>query len=930
MNSDFLTQEELQSFLERESVSDFLLPVECIVKEDIHFYTLQNGFRGFAFEVHPGAYAGSQEFDNILNIFSKELPPGSAIQILHAPSKNVDNILEMYKNGHQDVGKINSPESIKFLIDENCEWIKDARDSSLFGKGKQKFISRIFNNVISIMIPEYDKNGHFIIDKRVLEYAIAIRSSLSNLSPISLSADRYSSIISEILNPASSNGWNTEVNDCIPINKQIIPSSTEYNLEDSPEFIKIKSQRDGDYYYTVLTNHTFPRSLTIDAAQSLFMDTSGISEKEFFHYPYSICLNISIEDKEEAKDAAIMVANANQFQMNNVGPMLKKFNPELEHIAAENEQLVQLLTVQNESILKSQWTLMMGAPSEYELKNNIDSVLTQFENFGWKLQQETEIPFMFMLYSLPFQFDERFKKYAKTFSTTLKNNNACLAPLYSDSRGTGHPATSYLTHDRNGGLQFFDNFDPSVPGNNIVIAAPSRSGKSFFINGYFSASLAVGRKIVFVELHDTMSDYANAIGEEYYSFNENTRISLNFFTDAKIGANDKELHPDALYTIIPLVGLMMNKKLMSATEDIGNTENAVLSAYIEGAVKATFSIKGRESTMEDVYHELGLMDKQNFKNHKEGEGLTDRRLTDALKSLEPFCIEGGSYYHFFNSKKTISFEGNSFTGIGLAGLEGKGNLTSIVLLALSQAVVNDFYNPEIAHIQKIFTVDEAWSVLDNPIMAAFMNKVWRTVNKYNGCGIAISQDIDQYFQENNPELSALYTNSPYKIFFRHSDPNIIDRHAEKKYINTNPLFLHQFKSLKRKGTLYSEFIVDTELGFYVGRVIANKYEFNLYSNRDGSPEVYQLMKEFEFSKPQASWVLNFLWKHSCELEVAIEALAIIEGDIQEKYASKEYKNLFIKNIKKQEDEVQIEVEEVIGLTNKISKYLKKVYNKYVS
>ena len=117
----FFTKQNLQSFLERETISEFL-NVDDFAKtdKDIGIYYCKNGYRGYAFEVFPPARPSYALHDEVLSMVSQVLPNDTAIQIIHMPSRNIEKYVSAYQEGHQYPKNIGNPENVLNIINSNA------------------------------------------------------------------------------------------------------------------------------------------------------------------------------------------------------------------------------------------------------------------------------------------------------------------------------------------------------------------------------------------------------------------------------------------------------------------------------------------------------------------------------------------------------------------------------------------------------------------------------------------------------------------------------------------------------------------------------------------------------------------------------------------------------------------------------------------
>ncbi|MDD3465954.1 MAG: TraC family protein [Campylobacterales bacterium] len=884
-----LTQENLRAFLERETVADFINLESYHKDEDgIGLYYCRNGYRGFAFELFPSSIAGLNEHESIVSALGYDFPEQTCIELFYIPSRNFDKILDAYVEGHSTPKNIKNPAAIKSFIEKNKEWLVDNRDQSIVQSPILDARPKNHRVFVTVMIPPiHNKTNNEIFDDEIIKYANITKGKLSTLSPIEPTVNDLLSVFNEAIAPAKKGQWNVEYDESTPIFNQFLSSEDELAIyEEDNSFIEHTSGGPSEKYYSaVLTTKKYPSRYNISKAQNLIFDMDGKNPKNHFASPFFISLKIVIENKEKLKKTQVSKSQVNRYQTNLLGERIKTYFPKLAEVSEESAELIQRLDSKGDIILKTQWSMVLHEKSINKMHERIETIKSEFEKETWILQQETEIPLMMFLYSLPFMFDVRYKNFSKRFATMLKSNNGAVVPLYRDSGSMGGPQKGMLLFGRQLQIQFFDNFEKGRPGNNIVIAAGTRSGKTFFISNKIAHDVACGRKSTFIELDETLHDFVESFGGRYIRFDDrNEKKCLNFFTNLKTLPNG-ELDPEALFYIVPLVGLMINWQLDGDETKVKDPNKAVMSSYVIKALKAAYNEAGNEAGMAHVHRHLELI----YKELKESYGFDDARLRDAVTALEPYSQRGGAYYEFFNGKRNIYFTDSNLTAIGLAALKDKGDLFSIVLMALTQAIISEYFDKSKQLIEKLLYIDEAWALLENPIFVVFLIKVWRTLNKFNGAGVAISQDIDQYFK--TPELEALYNNSTYKIFFK-QPKDVIERMARDKKIPDDEGLKRSIGTLRTVTAVYSEMMVYTEEGFTINRVISNRYAFYLITNADNGPEVFALMQKINIKKHEAASILAFKDATNLSIQASLEKFQIDKGTLDIDHAGEEIRQWY--------------------------------------
>ena len=102
------------------------------------------------------------------------------------------------------------------------------------------------------------------------------------------------------------------------------------------------------------------------------------------------------------------------------------------------------------------------------------------------------------------------------------------------------------------------------------------------------------------------------------------------------------------------------------------------------------------------------------------------------------------------------------------------------------------------NIKKAIYLDEIWrliGVTSNSKVAAFIYKIFKTIRKYGGSSVAITQDISDLFSlENGTYGKSILNNSSIKTFFSLEEENIM---VLEKYANLSEKEKIEIKSLKR-------------------------------------------------------------------------------------------------------------------------------------
>ena len=130
-------------------------------------------------------------------------------------------------------------------------------------------------------------------------------------------------------------------------------------------------------------------------------------------------------------------------------------------------------------------------------------------------------------------------------------------------------------------------------------------------------------------------------------------------------------------------------------------------------------------------------------------------------------------------------------------------------------------------IKKAIYLDEIWrliGVTSNKEVASFIYKIFKTIRKYGGSAVAITQDISDLFSlENGIYGKSILNNSSIKNFFSMEEENI---NILEKYSNISEKEKIEIKSLKRGECLM--FAGDDHL---LTKIEASEFEKNIISKK---------------------------------------------------------------------------------------------------
>jgi len=272
---------------------------------------------------------------------------------------------------------------------------------------------------------------------------------------------------------------------------------------------------------------------------------------------------------------------------------------------------------------------------------------------------------------------------------------------------------------------------------NKFVLGPSGSGKSFFMNHLVRQYYEQGAHVVLVDTGNSYQGLCEMIRRKtggtdgvYFTYTEEKPISFNpFYTDDYVFDVEKK---DSIKTLLLTLWKSEDDKV-TKTES-GELGSAV-SAYIE-RIRADRSIVPSFNTFyeymrDDYRRELAERD---IKVEKE-----DFNIDNMLTTMRQY-YRGGRYDFLLNSAENIDLLGKRFIVFEIDSIKDNRELFPVVTIIIMEAFINKMRR--LKGVRKQLIVEEAWKALSSANMADYLRYMYKTVRKYFGEAIVVTQEVD--------------------------------------------------------------------------------------------------------------------------------------------------------------------------------------------
>jgi len=277
-----------------------------------------------------------------------------------------------------------------------------------------------------------------------------------------------------------------------------------------------------------------------------------------------------------------------------------------------------------------------------------------------------------------------------------------------------------------------------ITNRNKFILGPSGSGKSFFTNHMVRQYYEQGAHVLLVDTGNSYQGLCELIkgktkGEDgvYFTYTEDNPIAFNpFYTDDGIFDIEKR---ESIKTLIVTLW-KRDDEPPSRAEEVA-LSNAV-SGYIEKIKKESVHpwFNGFYDYVKGPYRKI-LEEKQVREK--------DFDIANFLNVLEPY-YKGGEYDYLLNSEKQLDLLTKRFIVFEIDAIKDHKILFPIVTIIIMEVFINKMRR--LKGIRKLILIEEAWKAIAKEGMAEYIKYLFKTVRKFFGEAIVVTQEVDDIIQ----------------------------------------------------------------------------------------------------------------------------------------------------------------------------------------
>ena len=275
----------------------------------------------------------------------------------------------------------------------------------------------------------------------------------------------------------------------------------------------------------------------------------------------------------------------------------------------------------------------------------------------------------------------------------------------------------------------------TITNRNKFILGPSGSGKSYLTNHLVRQYWEQGSHILLVDTGNSYQGLCSLIHAKtkgrdgvYFTYTEEAPIAFNPFY-VEDGVYDVEKRESLKTLLLTLWKRESEEPTRSEEVALSNAVNLYLSKLrADRSIVPSF----------DTFYEFVETDYRRLLEQKRVREK-DFDLENFLNVLEPY-YKGGEYDYLLNSDKQMDLLDKRFIVFELDNISSNRTLLPVVTLIIMETFISKMRR--LKGVRKMILIEECWKALTSANMSAYIRYLYKTVRKYFGEAVVVTQEVD--------------------------------------------------------------------------------------------------------------------------------------------------------------------------------------------
>ena len=275
----------------------------------------------------------------------------------------------------------------------------------------------------------------------------------------------------------------------------------------------------------------------------------------------------------------------------------------------------------------------------------------------------------------------------------------------------------------------------TITNRNKFILGPSGSGKSYLTNHLVRQYWEQGSHILLVDTGNSYQGLCSLIHAKtkgrdgvYFTYTEEAPIAFNPFY-VEDGVYDVEKRESLKTLLLTLWKRESEEPTRSEEVALSNAVNLYLSKLrADRSIVPSF----------DTFYEFVETDYRRLLEQKRVREK-DFDLENFLNVLEPY-YKGGEYDYLLNSDRQLDLLDKRFIVFELDNISSNRTLLPVVTLIIMETFISKMRR--LKGVRKMILIEECWKALTSANMSAYIRYLFKTVRKYFGEAVVVTQEVD--------------------------------------------------------------------------------------------------------------------------------------------------------------------------------------------
>lgn len=294
---------------------------------------------------------------------------------------------------------------------------------------------------------------------------------------------------------------------------------------------------------------------------------------------------------------------------------------------------------------------------------------------------------------------------------------------------------------------------------NKFVLGPSGSGKSFFVNEYVRQIYRNGVEVVLVDTGHSYSGLCEYLGGRYITYSETSPITMNPFRINREEYNEEKR--EFLKSLITLLWKGANGQLTQVEDTlISNTVNVYYKEYFAKLTKVEKArklraegasleeLEGEPFPLSSIPEDFGpsYLSFNSFyefsvpfmNNQIQESNIARYAEMESYEFVLNKFYKGGDYERTLNDDMDKSLFDEKLIIFEVDAIKDHKILFPIVTLIIMDLFIQKM---RLKKGGKSLIIEEAWKAIASPTMAVYLVYLYKTVRKFNGEAIVVTQEL---------------------------------------------------------------------------------------------------------------------------------------------------------------------------------------------